>query len=71
MSMKPLTATFFAAVRLANGNSWMDSASVRVLPDMAQAAADKADRSLPVWAKDNPVQRIARFDAVESDEDAP
>jgi len=63
--MEPLTASFWAAVRLTEGTEWMDNSTTSGLRHLSQEAADKSDRFIPVWAKDNPVQRIARFDAVE------
>lgn len=51
----------FIAVRKTDGREWIDMNSWNFVAQAAQDHADKTNKQIPVWAKDNPVVRIARF----------
>ena len=60
------TDSYYFAVRKSDAHEWIDVNTWGHCEITAKDKADKTDKIIELWAKDNPVVRIARFKLIET-----
>lgn len=60
-----VTMGAFAAIRRADGKTYIDVLTIAALAELARDKAEATDRHMPAWAKDNPIVRISRIEIKE------
>lgn len=58
----------YIAVRESDGKEWIDLTSWGYVAQTALNSAEKVNGIITVWARENPVKRIAKFRLVEIEE---
>lgn len=55
----------WAAVRLTDGEEWIDTSSISILREEAEEKAEKLNNQIPQWAAANIFKRISCFELTE------